>query len=79
MNNFNHVFIAVKKHCDETGVAGGQDIFEKVASEAGVPILKIDFILNTLQNLQLIKYSIEEHYIKLTAFGKKQERLFTDN
>jgi hypothetical protein len=79
MNNFNNIFLAIKKHCDKDGVLKAPDCFETIAKEVGVPVAKIDFFLNTLQELQLIKYSVSDHYIKLTSFGRKQERLFTDN
>lgn len=78
MNNFNSIFIIIKKHCGSNGTIDGPDCFEKIAHEAGIPLNKLDFFLNTLQNLDLIKYSSQEHYIKLTYFGKKQQRLFTE-
>ncbi|MCD6012512.1 MAG: hypothetical protein K0Q79_2374 [Flavipsychrobacter sp.] len=79
MNNFNNVFLCIKKHCHEKGMMHGTDIFEKLSEDTKIPVSKIEFILTTLQNLELIKFSLEEHYIKLTPFGKKQERLFTDS
>ena len=78
MNNFNNVFLTIRKYCGDKGMMEGKGIFERVAKETDIPVARLMFMLNTLQDLQLIKYSTEENYIKLTSFGKKQERLFTD-
>jgi Mn-dependent DtxR family transcriptional regulator len=78
MNNFNNVFLIIKKYSGEKGMMEGKGIFERIARDANITPAKLVFVLKTLQDLGLIKYSTEGEYIKLTAFGKKQERLFMD-
>ncbi len=78
MNNFNTVFLAVKKYCGDKGVTEDSSCFEAISKATKIPLNRLDFYLTTLQDLGLIKYSITDGYIKLTAFGKKQERLFTE-
>jgi hypothetical protein len=74
MNNFNQIFLAVKKHCSDGCSEDGR--FYNISETANVPIEKLDFYLSTLQDLGLIKYSWKNQTIHLTNFGKKQQRLF---
>ena len=74
MNKFNEVFLAVKSCLKNNEKNDG--CFDTVAKLADVPPEKLEFYLNTLQDLSLIKYSAKDKTIKLTTFGKMQERLF---
>jgi hypothetical protein len=75
MNKFNEVFLAVKSCLTANEKLDGE-CFSMIAERANVPVEKLEFYLSTLQDLGLIKYSTKDRTIKLTAFGKKQDRLF---
>jgi len=77
MSIFNTIFLAVREYCNRIPVPLPEmNCFEEIAARACVPVDNLEFYLDTLQNLGLIKYSWEKKTIRLTAFGKKQERLF---
>jgi hypothetical protein len=78
MNNFNSVFLAVKKHCENDEFDERPNVFEAIALDANVSLFTLGFYLDTLQTLGLIKYSFENSTIRLTSFGRKQKRLFAD-
>lgn len=78
MNNFNNIFLCIKRHCADKGIMHCDNILELLSKETKIPAAKVEFILTTLQSLELIKYLAEESTIRLTSFGKKQDRLFTD-
>ena len=75
MNNFNTVFLVVKKHCREQKKFAATNCFEIIAEEANVPLDKLPIYLDHLQGIGLIKYSMSEKFIYLTSFGKKHEKL----
>lgn len=75
MHNFINVYSAVKKHCEIEGFKGNKDWFETIAESANVPVGNLEFYLNTLQNLGLIRYS-PNGSIELTETGVHQESLF---
>lgn len=75
MNNFNRVFLAVKNQCGKQKLLAEVDSFEAIAEEANVPVASLEDYFSHLQNLGLIKYSMKERYVHLTAFGKKQAML----
>jgi hypothetical protein len=75
VSNFNKVFLAIKNRCESQKRLAEISCFEAVAEDAGVPINKLPMYLSHLQDIGLIKYSIREKYIYLTALGKKQESL----
>jgi hypothetical protein len=77
MSIFNTIFLAVREYCNRIPDSRPEiSCFEEIAAKAHIPIENLEFYLDTLQNLGLIKYSWEKKTIRLTAFGKKQERLF---
>jgi len=76
MKNFNAVFLVVKKYCGESGITGDVACFEAIARELDIPVTAVDFYLNALQDLGLVRYSLHEGYIKITPFGQRQEKLF---
>ena len=78
MSNFNAVFLAVKKQCENQKNFAEVHSFEAIAKDAKVPLDKLEIYLNHLQDMELIKFSMEEKYIHLTAFGKKQKALIKD-
>jgi len=75
MNNFNKVFLAIKKHCEKQKLLAEINSLEAIAEEVNIPVSKLGLYLDYLQGLGLIKYSISENYIYLTSFGKTQEKL----
>jgi hypothetical protein len=79
MNRFNNVFLAIKKLCGSSGKMEHEDCFETLAKEAEIPLVRLEFYLDTLQDLGLIKYSFDDCVIRLTSFGKQQDRLFAAN
>jgi len=76
MNMFNEVFISIKDYCNKKEIKTGSDCFEEIAQGLDLSVHQLDFYLSTLQTLELIKYSWNNKTIQLTAFGKKQDRLF---
>ena len=76
MDNFNAVFLAVKKYCGEMGITGDANCFHAISEELAVTPDHLDGYLEILQNLGLIRYSTTEVYIKITPFGARQEKLF---
>jgi len=77
MTIFNTIFLEVKQYCYEAGMEPDEDCFKTIAERANIPIEQLDFFLNTLQDIGIIKYSWEDKSIYMTSFGKKQERLLT--
>ncbi len=75
MNTYNEVFMAVKRHCTQQKLIAEIDCFELIAKETGVPLSKLPSYLNHLQNIGMIKYSMEDRYIHLTTFGMKHDKL----
>ena len=75
MSNFNKVFLVVKKKCTEQKNFAEINCFPTIAKEAGVPKDKLSLYLNHLQEIGLIKYSMDENYIYLTAQGHKQDNV----
>jgi hypothetical protein len=79
MNKFNDVFLAAKEYYEQCPSISHECDFEKVANAAGVPPAELDFYLNILQQMGLIKYSItEDKYLFLTGYGVKTKTLLTD-
>ena len=78
MNNFDLVFSAVKDNCGESGIVDSIDCLEKIARSTKIPIARLDFYLNTLEAVGLIKYSMENHFVKLTTYGKLKTKVFTE-
>jgi len=75
MNNFNKVFLSIKKQCGKQKNLAEINNFDAIAKEAGVPADKLPLYLNHLQDIGLIKYSLADKFIYLTAFGKKLEKI----
>ena len=75
MNDFNTVFLAVKKHIEKQKLLAEVNCLEIIAKDANVPIGKLPVYLDYLQEAGLIKYSMSEKFIYLTSFGKKTEKL----
>lgn len=77
MNAFNVVFLAIKEHSDTSNDMANEICVSKIAATANIPADKLDFYLDILKGLGLIRYSKPENLVRLTAFGRKQERLFS--
>ena len=75
MNNFNNVFMAIKEHCSD-GDTGGKDCFEQIATQAGLPLPKLDYYLVCLSELGLITYTKPGKQIMLTEQGRNTSSLF---
>jgi hypothetical protein len=78
MNNFNTVFRAVKEQCGKAEKIEGSKSFEAISTAANIPAQRLDFYLETLESVGLIKYSIEKWFIQLTPYGKVKDRIFAD-
>jgi predicted transcriptional regulator len=74
MNDFNKVFLAIKKQVEKQNKLAEVG-FQSISKDSKIPIKKLPEYLDYLQDAGLIKYSTDEQYIYLTAFGKKQESL----
>lgn len=75
MNRFNAVFQSIKKECAKQKNVSEISNFEQVALSAGIPLAELDYYLNHLQDVGLIKYSRTDKFLYLTLFGKKQEKI----
>jgi len=81
MNNFNKVFLVVKKHCEKQKKLAEVNCFITIAKEAEIPVGNLEVYLKHLQDIGLIKFSMTDKYDKyiyLTSFGKKQEKLIEE-
>jgi hypothetical protein len=78
MNNFNTVFLAVKEKCGDAEIIEGSTCFEDISSAANIPLPRLDFYLETLASVGLIKYSTDRRFIQLTPYGKIKDRIFAD-
>lgn len=76
MNAFNDVFLAIKEHSGTSNGKSDEVCVSKIALTANLPADKLGFYLDFLKELGLIKYSKSDNLVRLTAFGRKQERLF---
>lgn len=74
MNKFNDVFLSIKKHCTNQKHIAEID-FETICKETHIPVDQLPMYLKQLKESGLINYSMEDRYIHLTPFGKKQEKL----
>jgi len=52
------------------------DCLQKIAKVSKIPIGRIEFYLDTLESIGLIKYSMPNHYVKLTEYGKLKNKVF---
>jgi len=78
MNKFNSLFLAIKRHSGDSDKMLLEGCFEQLSEETGIPLIRMEFYLDTLQNPGLIKYSIVTGTIRLTPFGRHLDRLFAD-
>jgi hypothetical protein len=77
MNIFNVVLAAIRLRCAQTDVPYA-DCFDFIKEKIDVKYHEnLDFYLDFLQDLGLIKYSIADRHITLTARGRATETLFT--
>jgi hypothetical protein len=79
VSNFNKVFLVVKKRCLSQKHIAEISCFEAIAKETDIPVYKLPVYLSHLQDLGILKYSLEEKYIRLTSFGAKQMTLVKDD
>ena len=75
-NNFNRVFLTIKKHCEEKPFKPEKAIFETIAIDANVSLFLLQYYLDLLQNLGFIEYSFADNFLCLTSFGKRQAGIF---
>ena len=78
MNNFDTVFAAVKEQCGKNDGIEGLKNFEQICKTAKIPLNRLDFYLNTLESVGLLKYSMDNEYIKLTPYGKMKRKVFAE-
>jgi len=76
MNNFDPVFSVVKNHCSNGDGVENPHCLEEISKACKLPLDRLDFYLNTLEAVGLIKYSMSRHYIKLTPYGKLKSHVF---
>jgi len=77
MNNFDNVFSVVKEQCGDKEIIEDAACFDRISEAAHIPSGRIDFYLDTLASIGLIKYSIGNGYIKLTKYGKQKKQVFS--
>lgn len=75
MSNFNKVFLVVKRRCAAQKKLAEINCFSTIAVEAGVAENKLPLYLGHLQEMGLIKYSVADNYIHLTAKGNNQDNI----
>jgi hypothetical protein len=76
MNNFNKVFTTVQRSCTEKGAIEGGNQFQKLAMEVGLPLDRLHFYLDCLNEVGVINYTSRKKAISLTEKGTKVERIF---
>lgn len=76
MNIFNIVLAAIRRKCQLTNVPYS-DCFDYIKNETEAQYHEnLDFYLDFLQDLGLIKYDVSEKIILLTERGRNTETLF---
>jgi hypothetical protein len=73
---FNLVFLTIKKYCGNNGLPEGDKRIQLICDETKISIIRLGYYLRTLEDLGLIMFTEKEGFIKLTSFGKKVDRLF---
>ena len=76
MSNFNRIFAAVKKHCNDHGTLAGNEHLQKIASETDITIDRLHFYLECLHETGVIQYVPGKKSITLTEKGRKALRVF---
>jgi len=69
----NEVFSAIKKHCTNVNLAGGDDVIEGIKGDLKIANNPLEVYLQILQNMNLIDFSLGDsnHYILLTDLGSR--------
>jgi len=75
MSNFDNVFAAIKAECAKQQKFAELSCFDLIAARAGVPETKLSLYLGHLQQVGLIRYSLADKYIYLTALGKALDQV----
>ena len=76
MNKFNDVFHATRRYCLDPDKDPDRDCFQVISEMAKVPLRNLDFYLNVLRGLDLVKYSWTQRTIQLTPTGEMKEKAF---
>jgi hypothetical protein len=69
MSDFKEIFSIIVSHCTEQKSKDLYNCLETIATEAAVPIDKLDMDLRMLQGFGLIKYSMANNHIHLPEIG----------
>jgi len=75
LNNFDNVFLAIKKYNSDDNFDVNENCFEIIARSANIPLKKLNFYLSALKDFGLIEYSWDDSFVHLTLFGRNQNRL----
>jgi len=73
MNNVDKVFSIIKRDIEKQRRFAEINDFENIAMGANVHVNLLPQYLAVLQDRGLIKYSLKDKYIHLTALGKKHK------
>jgi hypothetical protein len=79
MNNYDTIYVMLKKHCEEAANPTWVD-YEKVETELHLydQMNSLQQYLQVFHDLGLIKYSQAKRTIFLTEKGRVTKKLFTD-
>jgi hypothetical protein len=78
MNNFNKVFLVVKRECEKQKHIAEITSIDLIAKETSIPVHKLSQYLDHLQQIGVIRYSIADKYIHLTTLGRKKDTVLTE-
>ncbi len=75
MSNFNKVFRAIKALSAKQRRMAELTSFDAIAKEAKVPLSSLEGYFKHLQDIGVIKYSMEERFVHLTSLGSTHDDL----
>ena len=77
MNNFDTILFAILKECGNKKMMSGAGQFQKIASCVGLTVLRLNFYVDCLGELGLLKYDPQDRVITLTAKGEAANHAFS--
>ncbi len=76
MNNFDTILFAIQKECGEKKMISGAGQFQKIASCVGLSVVRLNFYVDCLGEMGLLKYDPRDRLISLTAKGEAANHVF---
>ena len=76
MNYFNSVFSTVQQKCQMAGTISDGSQLKDVAEKAGLPMERLYFYLNCLDEMEVIHFIPASKTVTLTDIGKEVTEVF---